>query len=133
MDINDIDYDAYLANDRTLADPEVFRVEAGGTVRLRLINGATATAFWIDTGELRGEAIAVDGRLRDPSAAITKCQGRVLVSLTGVPPCERVEVLLQRAVIGRSCRLGRKCLQLPVGRLRRAFAGLETSSMAWNR
>lgn len=61
MDINDIDYDAYLANDRTLADPEVFRVAAGGVVRLRLINGATATAFWIDIGELSGEAIAVDG------------------------------------------------------------------------
>lgn len=61
MDINDIEYDAYLANDRTLDDPEVFRVERGGSVRLRLINGATATAFWIDTGLLEGEAIAVDG------------------------------------------------------------------------
>ena len=61
MDINDIDYDAYLANDRTLDDPEVFRVERGGSVRLRIINGATATAFWIDTGALEGEAIAVDG------------------------------------------------------------------------
>ena len=30
MDLNDIDYDAYLANDRTLADPEVVRVEKGG-------------------------------------------------------------------------------------------------------
>jgi FtsP/CotA-like multicopper oxidase with cupredoxin domain len=61
MDINDIDYDAYLANDRALDDPEVFRVEPGGIVRLRLINGATATAFWIDLGVLTGEAIAVDG------------------------------------------------------------------------
>ncbi len=61
MDINDIDYDAYLANDRTLDDPVVFRVERGGHVRLRLINGATATAFWIDLGQLAGEAIAVDG------------------------------------------------------------------------
>jgi len=61
MDINDIDYDAYLANDRTLEDPEVFRVEPGGLVRLRLINGATATAFWIALGELHGEAFAVDG------------------------------------------------------------------------
>ncbi|RWE54143.1 multicopper oxidase family protein [Mesorhizobium sp.] len=61
MDINDIEYDAYLANDRTLEDPQVFSVEKSGTVRLRLINGATATAFWIDTGSLEGEAIAVDG------------------------------------------------------------------------
>ncbi|WP_087004733.1 multicopper oxidase family protein [Rhizobium sullae] len=61
MDINDIEYDAYLANDRTLDDPQVFPVEKNGTVRLRLINGATATAFWIDTGSLEGEAVAVDG------------------------------------------------------------------------
>lgn len=66
MDINDIDYDAYLANDRTLDDPQVFSVERGGTVRLRLINGATATAFWIDTGALAGEAIAVDGNAVEP-------------------------------------------------------------------
>lgn len=66
MDINDIEYDAYLANDRTLDDPELFRVERNGTVRLRLINGATATAFWIDTGSLEGEAIAVDGNPVDP-------------------------------------------------------------------
>ena len=62
MDLNDITYDAYLANDRTLADPEVVRVERGGRVRLRIINGATATAFTIDTGRLGGELIAVDGQ-----------------------------------------------------------------------
>jgi FtsP/CotA-like multicopper oxidase with cupredoxin domain len=61
MDINDIDFDAYLANDRTLDDPEVVRVESGGRVRLRIINGASATNFWIDLGGLAGELIAVDG------------------------------------------------------------------------
>ncbi|RWM39900.1 multicopper oxidase family protein [Mesorhizobium sp.] len=61
MDVNDIEYDAYLANDRALNDPQVFAVERNGTVRLRLINGATATAFWIDTGSIEGEAITVDG------------------------------------------------------------------------
>ncbi|RUV74805.1 MAG: multicopper oxidase family protein [Mesorhizobium sp.] len=61
MDVNDIEYDAYLANDRTLDDPQAFPVERNGNVRLRLINGATATAFWIDTGLVEGEAIAVDG------------------------------------------------------------------------
>ncbi len=60
-DLNDVDYDAYLANDRTLADPLVVRAAPGGTVRLRLINGATTTAFWIDTGELEGRVVAVDG------------------------------------------------------------------------
>jgi FtsP/CotA-like multicopper oxidase with cupredoxin domain len=61
MDLNDIKYDAFLANDRTLADPEVIRTEPGGRVRLRLINGASATQFWIDLGALTGTVIAVDG------------------------------------------------------------------------
>jgi FtsP/CotA-like multicopper oxidase with cupredoxin domain len=61
MDLNDIDYDAFLANDRTLADPEVIRTEQGGRVRLRLINGASATQFWIDLGALTGSVVAVDG------------------------------------------------------------------------
>jgi len=61
MDVNDIDFDAYLANDRTLADPEVFRVERGGRVRLRIINMADSTNFIIDLGALGGELIAVDG------------------------------------------------------------------------
>ena len=62
MDLNDIDYDAYLANDRTLDDPEVVRVERGGRVRLRIINGATATAFTIDLGDISGTLVAVDGQ-----------------------------------------------------------------------
>ena len=66
MDLNDIEYDAYLANDRTLDDPEVFPVERGGRVRVRLINGATATAFTIDLGDLDGELIAVDGQDVEP-------------------------------------------------------------------
>jgi FtsP/CotA-like multicopper oxidase with cupredoxin domain len=61
MDLNDIDYDAFLANDRNLADPEVVRTEPGGRVRLRLINGASATQFWIDLGALSGTVVAVDG------------------------------------------------------------------------
>ncbi|WP_454656214.1 multicopper oxidase family protein [Bosea beijingensis] len=65
-DLNDIDYDAYLANDRTLDDPEVIRVENGGRVRLRIINGATATGFTIDTGSVSGTLFAVDGREVEP-------------------------------------------------------------------
>jgi FtsP/CotA-like multicopper oxidase with cupredoxin domain len=61
MDLNDIEYDAYLANDRTLDDPQVVRVERGGRVRLRLINGATSTAFHIDLGRLEGTVVAADG------------------------------------------------------------------------
>jgi FtsP/CotA-like multicopper oxidase with cupredoxin domain len=62
MDLNDINYDAYLANDRTLDDPQVVKVETGGRVRLRIINGAAATAFTIDLGALDGELFAVDGQ-----------------------------------------------------------------------
>jgi FtsP/CotA-like multicopper oxidase with cupredoxin domain len=62
MDLNDIEYDAYLANDRTLDDPEVIDVERGARIRLRIINGATATAFTIDLGEIEGDLIAVDGQ-----------------------------------------------------------------------
>lgn len=68
MDINDIEYDAYLANDRTLGDPEVVRVERSGKVLLRIINGATATAFTIDLGTLPGEVVAVDGQPVRPIA-----------------------------------------------------------------
>ena len=66
MDLNDIQYDAYLANDRTLRDPEVFAVERSGRIHLRLINGATATAFWIELGGLEGTVIAVDGNPVQP-------------------------------------------------------------------
>ncbi len=62
MDLNDIEYDAYLANDRTLDDPEVVQVERGGRVRLRIINGATATGFTIDLNGLTGKLLAVDGQ-----------------------------------------------------------------------
>lgn len=49
-DLNDIDYDAYLANERTLADPDVIDVERNGEVRLRIINAGASTNFTIDLG-----------------------------------------------------------------------------------
>lgn len=61
MDINDIDFDAYLANDRTLDDPEIVAVEARARVRLRVINGSSATGFHLDLGGLSGSLMAVDG------------------------------------------------------------------------
>jgi FtsP/CotA-like multicopper oxidase with cupredoxin domain len=68
MDLNEVDYDAYLANDRTLDDPLVVRTERNGRVRIRLINGATSTAFWIDLGAIEARVIAVDG---DPVRPVT--------------------------------------------------------------
>ncbi len=58
---NDIVYDAFLANDRTLSDPQIIAAEAGQPLRLRIINGATASAFWVLTGELSAQVAAVDG------------------------------------------------------------------------
>lgn len=84
---NDIAYDAFLANDRTLADPEVVRVSPGQRVRLRIINGATATAFILDTQALEAECVAVDGspclplKVRNPPLA----QGQRIDLLVTIP------------------------------------------------
>jgi FtsP/CotA-like multicopper oxidase with cupredoxin domain len=66
MDLNDVHYDAFLANDRSLADPQVVRVERGGRIRLRVINGASSSQFWIDLGELVGRVVATDGHPAQP-------------------------------------------------------------------
>jgi FtsP/CotA-like multicopper oxidase with cupredoxin domain len=68
---NDVRYDAFLANDRTLYDPEVLRVEKGSAVRLRLINAGTATAFFVTTPGLASTCIAVDG---SPCRAVAAAQ-----------------------------------------------------------
>jgi FtsP/CotA-like multicopper oxidase with cupredoxin domain len=63
------DYDAFLANGRTLSDPEVVRVPPGKTVRLRAINGATGSNFFLMLGSLTGQAVAVDGHPIVPLAS----------------------------------------------------------------
>jgi FtsP/CotA-like multicopper oxidase with cupredoxin domain len=60
-DLSDVKYDAFLANDRTLADPEVIQVEPGGPILLRVINSSSMSAYHLDLGALSGELIAVDG------------------------------------------------------------------------
>ncbi|MDB5542750.1 MAG: copA 1 [Devosia sp.] len=73
MDLNDVAYDAVLANDRTL-DDQVVRSERNGRVRLRVINGASSTAFWIDLGSADARLVAVDGNpggRRHPGAWIS--------------------------------------------------------------
>ncbi len=87
-DLNDVEYDAYLANDRSLEDPQVVRTERGGRVRLRLINGATSTAFHIDLGGLAGTVVAADG---NPVAPVTgrrfgMAMGQRLDILLRIPP-----------------------------------------------
>src|SRR5262249_38086743 len=68
-DLNDVRYDAFLANDRTLADPEVIKVEPGGQVLLRVINGSSMSNYHLDLGQLQGELIAVDGFRTAPVTA----------------------------------------------------------------
>ncbi|GAB0113502.1 multicopper oxidase family protein [Acidisoma sp. C75] len=68
MDLNDVHYDAFLANDRTLADPAVVRVAPKGRLRLRAINGASSSAFWLDLGGLPAQVVAVDGHPVRPLA-----------------------------------------------------------------
>jgi FtsP/CotA-like multicopper oxidase with cupredoxin domain len=65
-DLNDVQYDAFLANGRTLADPEIVRVEPGSQVLLRVINAAAMSSFHFDLGRLDGRLIAVDGTLVRP-------------------------------------------------------------------
>lgn len=68
-DLVDVNYDAFLANSRTLEEPEIFTVPHGKRIRLRLINGASSSNFFISTGNLKGEAIAVDGHRIEPLLA----------------------------------------------------------------
>jgi FtsP/CotA-like multicopper oxidase with cupredoxin domain len=90
MDLNDITFDAYLANDRTLDDPEIVTAAAGGQIRLRLINGAAATNFWIDLSALSGQLVAVDGNAVQP----------VTVSLFPLAGGQRADVLLRLPAAG---------------------------------
>ncbi|HRW16746.1 multicopper oxidase family protein [Amaricoccus sp.] len=66
MDLNDVAFDAFLVNDRDLSDPAVVTVERGGRVRLRIINAAASTNFWVDLGTVTGTLVAVDGRAVQP-------------------------------------------------------------------
>jgi FtsP/CotA-like multicopper oxidase with cupredoxin domain len=91
MDLNDVNYDAFLANDRTFANPEVVRTELAGRIRLRLINGASSTQFWIDLGALTGTVIAADGHpvrpLRATRLPLAMAQRLdVLIDLPGLGP-----------------------------------------------
>jgi len=89
-DLNDVEYDAYLADDRTIDDPRVVTVERGGRVRLRLINGATSTAFHIDPGSLTGVAVAVDGNPVNPVGG----------GAFGLAMGQRIDILLSLPVEG---------------------------------
>jgi FtsP/CotA-like multicopper oxidase with cupredoxin domain len=107
MDLNDITFDAYLANDRTLSDPEIVAVEKGDTVLLRIINAAASTNFWVDLGQIEGNVIAVDGMpvqpLRGSQFGLTMAQ-RIDIEVTIPTDGAVVPVLAQRE--GDTARTG---------------------------
>ena len=84
---NDVKYDAYLANDRTLDDPKIVSIDTGGAVRLRIINGGTATAFFISTPGLKSRCIAVDGSscLPNEQTSYPLAQGQRIDLLVNIP------------------------------------------------
>lgn len=59
-------FDAYLANQRTLEDPEIVAVDPGLPIRLRLINACAASNMLIDLGGLDGVLLALDGHVISP-------------------------------------------------------------------
>lgn len=85
LDLNDVTYDAFLTNYRTLKNPEILRVKPGDTVRVRVIAGSSMTNFYISTGVLTGQAIAVDGQNIKP---VTGNQFQIAVGL-------RIDLLLK--------------------------------------
>lgn len=104
--LHDVEFDAYLANDRTLDDPEVVRTERGGRVRLRLINAATATAFWIDTSGTAAQVLAVDGNPVRPvtGTRFPLANAQRLDLALDVPAGTAVPILAQRE--GERARTG---------------------------
>ena len=62
----DVKYDALLANRRTIDNPEVMTVKPGETVLLRIIAASVASDFFINTGALDAELLAVDGQPVQP-------------------------------------------------------------------
>lgn len=68
MDLNDVAYDAFLANDRTMADPQIVRVEPGARILLRVVNASASSGFQIDLGQVMARLVAVDGLPVQPLA-----------------------------------------------------------------
>ena len=103
MDLNDVDFDAYLANRRTLADPDVIRVEKGGRLRLRIINGASATNFHIDLSTLNGRVVAVDGNDVKPlpKKSVGVAMAQRIDILVDLPPGEGAWPIIARREGGK--------------------------------
>ncbi len=114
-DLNDVKYDAFLANFRTLADPEIVKVEPGGRVLLRIVNSSSMSAFHVGLGALDGELIAVDGFAVEPPAAESfrsrLPKGSIFAS---VFRRARAPIRCLRSLRGSAARPGSCCSRAPL-------------------
>ena len=62
----DVVYDALLANERSLDNPEIIDVKPGETVAIRWIAGSAFMSFFLDLGELEGELQRTDANPVEP-------------------------------------------------------------------
>lgn len=69
MDLNDVDYDAFLTNYHTPNNPQITKVNPGDKVKLRFINASASSNFWLNLGKLSGTVTAVDGHDTKPYTA----------------------------------------------------------------
>ena len=60
--LNDVAFDAWLCNDRTLDDPEIVRVQKNGQMRLRIVKPCTRCV--ITTTDQQTGAVAGDEPVR---------------------------------------------------------------------
>ena len=65
-DISDVKYPLYLINGKDAADPATYSVRAGDTIRLRLVNAASATPFRVAFGGGQMTVVATDGYAVEP-------------------------------------------------------------------
>lgn len=95
-DLNDVNYDAFLTNYKTLKNPQIVPVHPGNTVRLRFIAGSAMSNFFINTGILKGEAIAIDGQSIQPvqSEQFQLAVGQRLDVLVTIPQGEAAYPIL---------------------------------------
>jgi FtsP/CotA-like multicopper oxidase with cupredoxin domain len=70
-DLNDVKYDAFLANFRTLGDPEIVKVEPRGRLLLRIINGSSMSAFHVGLGGSMASSSPSTASRSSPSMAMS--------------------------------------------------------------
>lgn len=64
MDVSDVYYNCFLLNGRQTS--ELYPLKAGDTVRLRIINGAASTYFWLQYAGGKITVVANDGKEVEP-------------------------------------------------------------------